>query len=122
MNAKRKIDEAEEEDYRPSEVEFLAGLVSKTATIQEKSAAFAVSARLPSHEYFKVKALAQRSGKSVNTIFVHLVRSGLEALHAKLPASDMREIYTEANRLHWEARNQDTGSPNYETSDGEQAA
>ena len=122
MNAKKQGREEAEEAYRPTEVEFLAGLVSKTATIQEKSAAFALSVRLPSHEYFTVKALSQRSGKSVNTMFVHLVRAGMEALYQELPDSDGVAIRSEASRLHWEARKQDTGSPNYEASNEGEAA
>lgn len=122
MNAKKQGHEEAEEAYRPTEVEFLAGLVSKTATIQEKSAAFAVSIRLPSHEYVTVKALSQRSGKSVNTMFVHLVRAGMEALYGELPAADGAAIRSEASRLHWEARKQDTGSPNYESSTEGEAA
>lgn len=122
MNAKKQEVEAAEEAYRPSEVGFLAGLVSKTATIQEKGAAFALSIRLPMREYFIVKALAQRSGKSMNMMFVHLCRVGVEALYDELPAADAEAIRQEASRLHWEARKQDTGSPNYESSTEGEAA
>ena len=110
-------------DDAPTEAEMLAGLVQRSSKIEEFGAAFAVSVRVPLYEYYSVKALAQRSGKSTNTMFVHLVRVGLESLANELDDSDVSEIGREASRLMHEARKQDQASRvSYQAEDGEQAA
>lgn len=112
-----------DDDEEPTQAEMLAGLVRKTATIQEFNAAFAVSVRVPLWEYYSLKALAQRSGKSTNTMFVHLVRVGLEALANELDESDVLDIGREASRLMHESMKQDQSSRvTYQAEDGEQAA
>ena len=110
-------------DDAPTEAEMLAGLVQRTSRIEEFGAAFAVSVRVPLYEYYTVKALAQRSGKSINTMFVHLVRVGLEALANELEEADVVSIGREASRLMHESRKQDQASRiSYHAEDGEQAA
>ena len=110
-------------DDAPTEAEMLAGLVQRSSKIEEFGAAFAVSVRVPLYEYYTVKALAQRSGKSVNTMFVHLVRVGQEALANELEEADVSAIAREASRLMHESRKQDQlSSVSYRAEDGEQAA
>lgn len=122
MNEKQKGFAQQEAPYRPTEVEFLAGLVSKTAKIQEKSAAWPMSIRVPVGDFSSVKALSEYSGKSMNTIAVHLIRVGLEALFDELPEDESAAIRVEANRMHWETRKGDSACPNYEATDQEEAA
>ena len=95
MNAKRRvipIAPDQEPSSRISEAEFLAGLVSKTAKIQEKSAARAMTNRIPVSDYFRIKALSDYSGLSINQTVVHLLRVGLEALADELPDDDLLSL------------------------------
>ena len=73
-------------------------------------------------DFSSVKALSEYSGKSMNTIAVHLIRVGLEALFDELPEDESAAIRVEANRMHWETRKGDSSCPNYEATDQEEAA
>jgi hypothetical protein len=113
VNAKRRvipIAPDQEPSSRISEAEFLAGLVSKTAKIQEKSAARAMTNRIPVSDYFRIKALSDYSGLSINQTVVHLLRVGLEALADELPDDDLQAVLELADRSDFA----DRGSPDRE--------
>ena len=111
MNAKRRvIPPIDDDDFRPTELECLAALVSKTGSIREFSAARPMTIRVPLHDFFRIKALADYSGLSMNQISVHLFRAALEALAAELPSADSESVRKLADGMHWEARKESADS------------
>ncbi len=106
MNAKRRVipSGTDEDDFRPNQLEFLTDLVSRTGSIREVSAARPMTIRVPLSDFFRIKAIAEYSGLSMNQISVHLFRAAIEALAGELRPAEWDDIRQRADGWLWEAR------------------
>ena len=81
-----------DDQYIPSKAEFLAGLVTGSASMSQSMATVQRSHRFPVHLFVQIENMARMGGVPVSLIINELIECGLEAVKEELPEEVAREV------------------------------
>lgn len=81
-----------DEQYIPTKAEFLAGLVTGSASMSQSVATVQRSHRFPVHLFVQIENMARMGGVPVSLIINELIECGLDAVKNELPDDVAREV------------------------------
>lgn len=82
------------EQYEPTKAEFLAGLITGSASMSSHMATVQRSHRFPLHLFMQIENMARLGGVPVSLIINQLLEVGLDAVWKELPEDVAQKIVT----------------------------